>query len=269
MENDYQKDSVNLLMAMLANNGVTPEDYAKFLESFNIDMFDNLFDDEEMDSADYDYEPMPDADQKTLKLKIQLRGVSKPPMWREVLVPAEFNFSQLHYIIQAAMSLDNCHLWEFGRVPYDNLGLTIGIPRSDSFSFGIEDCTSHADETPLTAYLAAKGDKLVYFYDFRCDWIFNVTVVDVLPRQGEVAECRKYKSELQPFESCISYIYEAIRSYYESPDKMPKSEVRELMDEIGFRNKATFDSFIEDHLIDLEFVNEELAGIPDKWEPID
>lgn len=33
-----------------------------------------------------------DAAEKTLKLRVQMRDVSKPPMWRELKVPADFTF---------------------------------------------------------------------------------------------------------------------------------------------------------------------------------
>lgn len=271
MGKDYINNQRNLLMGMLASDGVSVDDYAKFLSEFEIKEFNRqLHGEEEEEDPDYDYVPIADADEKTLKLKIQMRGVSKPPMWREVLVPADFNFSQLHYVIQAAMGLCNCHLWQFERTPYDRGGLSIGIPRSDNpFSFGIEDCTFHADTTPLTAFLANKGDKLVYVYDFRLDWIFNVTVADVLPRQGEVAECRKYKSEIQALDNYPPFLYELLRSYYEHPNQASNKEIDELLQFFRFTNKQMLDGFIEDNSIDLEFVNEELAEIPDEWLPID
>jgi hypothetical protein len=42
----------------------------------------------------------------TYQLKIQLRGVKKPPVWRRVLLPAQFTFSGLHagffWVVQCA-----------------------------------------------------------------------------------------------------------------------------------------------------------------------
>lgn len=259
-------DRRNMLMELMAKDGVTADEYAAFLNEFNRRNAKKLFSHKCADG--FDYNPMPDADEKTLKLKIQLRDVTKPPMWREVLVPAEFNFSQLHYIIQAAVGLGNCHLWQFERKPYEG-GIAIGIPRTDPFSFGIENCTHHADETPLTAFLAGKGDKLVYVYDMRCDWIFNITVMDVLDRVGEVAECRKYKSDLQAFDDYYPYLYEPLRYFLEDPKSLSKNEVAELMREFDFESRDMLHAFADDRLIDIEFVNEELAEIPDEWEPID
>lgn len=118
---------------------------------------------------------MDGADAKMLRLKIKMRGVVKPPMWREVLVPADFNFSQLHYVIQAVAGLLDGHLWQFQYRPYGN-ELAIGIPQAKSESgFGLDSCTHDADETPVTAFLAPKGDKVVYVYDLRKTWLSRST----------------------------------------------------------------------------------------------
>ena len=41
-------------------------------------------------------EELKDAAEKTLKLRVQMRDVSKPPMWRELKVPADFTLSLIH-----------------------------------------------------------------------------------------------------------------------------------------------------------------------------
>ena len=46
------------------------------------------------------------------QLKIIL-DYSKPPIWRRVLIPADFNLVQLHQVIQISMGWENCHLHEF------------------------------------------------------------------------------------------------------------------------------------------------------------
>lgn len=261
------EDKRTALMGFLALEGVKPEEYETFLKEYDIKEIRAVLQGEEDDEY-FDYEPLTDADNKTLRLKIQLCNVSKPPMWREVLVPADFNFTQLHYVIQAAVGLDNCHLWQFQKRPYDHC-LTIGIPITDQFSFGIEDCTNHADMTPLTAFLAEKGDKLVYVYDFRLDWIFSVTVMEVLDRQGEVAECRKFKSELQALDDFPPYMYQPLREYMENPKGMSKADLSRLMREFGDGGSEMLQAYGDEKLIDLEFVNEQLAEIPDEWQPID
>lgn len=255
-------------MGLMAIKGITAEEYSDFLSNHDLKNVARCLRGENDNDWDYLYEPMTNANEKTLKIKVQMRGVVKPPMWREVLVPADFNFSQLHYAIQAVVGLDNCHLWQFERKPYDHGSFAIGIPTTDRFSFGIENCTFHADETPLTAFLANKGDKLVYVYDFKNDWIFNLTVSDVLDRQGDVAECRKHKSELQALDGYPSFFYQDVREYQSDPESFSKDDVKRLVNALAMDDREGLDAYIDDKLIDIEFVNEELADIPDLWEPI-
>ncbi len=48
-----------------------------------------------------------------LQLKISLFGVSKPPVWRRVLVPADIRLDRFHEVIQATMGWDDYHMHVF------------------------------------------------------------------------------------------------------------------------------------------------------------
>ncbi len=37
-----------------------------------------------------------------MQLKLSLRGMSKPPVWRRLLVPADIRLDRLHEVIQTA-----------------------------------------------------------------------------------------------------------------------------------------------------------------------
>jgi hypothetical protein len=54
------------------------------------------------------------------QLKITLRGVAKPPVWRRVLVPADVTLRDLHEVIQQAMGWNDYHMHVFstGRQEY-------------------------------------------------------------------------------------------------------------------------------------------------------
>ena len=275
------------LMGMASDAGVTVEEYARFMETVQklgsigaaVEYFQDLADEEiysgapEPDARKPRFglapKPLADAGSKTLRLKIKMQDVTKPPMWREAMVPAEFNFSQLHYVIQAVTGLHEEHLWQFQRKAYDQ-GVQIGIPMEDTESgFGIEDCTHKSDETPVTAFLCKKGDKFTYVYDFGDDWIFDISVEDVLDRQGEVAECTKWKSDLQPMENTGGiYAYCQLREFYDNFHQLNKKEREAIAGGFGYDNAADLYDEIEENMIDIELVNETLSEIPDKWDDI-
>jgi hypothetical protein len=52
-------------------------------------------------------------DMATLQLKITLLGVSEPPVWRRVLVPASLRLDRFHAVVRAAMGWQDGHLHSF------------------------------------------------------------------------------------------------------------------------------------------------------------
>ena len=280
-------DSTKLMfMTAMYEMGISAEEYAEFLKGSAEDDFtkgfmpieswsDNDFDDEDTDDC---YLPsrrrrnitqyvaaMPAADKKSLRLKVQMKDVSTPPMWREIVIPADFNFSQLHYAIQAVTGLEDAHLWQFQRRPYDP-ELQIGVSSGNNDDFGIEEWTHNANETPVTGFLSKKGDKLVYVYDFGDDWIFTISVIDVIERESDVAICTKWKCDFQPIEDCGGvYAYLQLRDIAMSPENIDAKQKKEIIGQFGFNNFDTFTAWLDEAFIDIEYVNEMLAEIPDEW----
>ena len=55
-----------------------------------------------------------------LQVRITLRDVDDPPVWRQVLIPAAYPLSRVHRVIQAAMGWGNSHMHAFqvGKISY-------------------------------------------------------------------------------------------------------------------------------------------------------
>ncbi len=111
---------------------------------------------------------------KILQVKISLQGASKPPIWRQVLLPVNINFQQLHGIIQGAMGWHNAHLYEFnfGR---QHRSIQIGIPHLDDFGD-----TKDASKVKISKYLSAEKDWINYDYDFGDGWQHIIQVQKIL-----------------------------------------------------------------------------------------
>jgi hypothetical protein len=110
------------------------------------------------------------------QIKISLRGVSKPPVWRRVAVPADITLDLLHELILRVMGWSGGHLHVFstGWAEY-------GSPDSE---------LGHGDETAvrLIELLSGPGDKLRYTYDFGDDWEHDVVLEEVLPASPGAAD---------------------------------------------------------------------------------
>lgn len=282
-----KEDKVKLMLTTLfVKLGVTPEEYSELYEIITkvmgiVDDIEDAWDASDetdefsmpfgmhglrRDSVPFNtYVPMADAEEKTLVLKIQMKDVVKAPMWREVEVPADFDFLKLHKVIQTVTGLENCHLWQFNRSAYDD-SLQIGIPmdEKDPYSYGLDYITDNAETTPLTKYLAQKGDELEYVYDFGDDWIFTIKVQKVLDKGTDTAKCIKWKSDLNAIEDFGGrYSYIDLRELVSDDSEMTKKEKDELakhyMD--WFESKKDLMNFLKKSLFNADDVTVRLQKI--------
>jgi Plasmid pRiA4b ORF-3-like protein len=111
-----------------------------------------------------------------LQLKITLKRISKPPVWRRVQVRADTTFATLHQIIQAAFGWTDTHLHSF---EYE--GEPIGVPDPEWDN----DCADEA-ETTLDEVLLGPKDRVRYTYDFGDNWEHDIVLEKVLePDAGD------------------------------------------------------------------------------------
>lgn len=194
----------------------------------------------------------------SLLLRIQMKGVTKPPMWRDVEVPATMTFEDLHNIIQIVCSFENYHLWQFNKNAYmDNL--VIGIPMETNDDFGIDDVTDDASETPLSAYLANVGDKLEYVYDFGDDWTFTITVKKVLEKELQHPVCVAHKCDMNPMEDSGGvWSYLDMRDIFNNWSNMSKKAKDEAAERLGYDDPKYLFEILDEMAFDLTLVNEEL-----------
>lgn len=66
---------------------------------------------------------------KKFIFKIQLKNVSKPPVWRRVEVPCGISFKEFSNVILQSMGWAVGHLWEFSEKTFR--GVSIAIPHED------------------------------------------------------------------------------------------------------------------------------------------
>lgn len=105
----------------------------------------------------------------TFQVKIKLLGVSKPPVWRRLLVPRGIRLDHFHDVVQAAMGWSNYHMHVFS---------------TGSCEYGAADSElGFLDErrAALGDLLSAAGDRLRYTYDFGDDWEHEILLEEVLP----------------------------------------------------------------------------------------
>ena len=173
------------------------------------------------------------------QFKIKLRGISKPTVWRRVLVPENYTFLDLHYIIQTVFGWQNCHLFQFAEDIYKNNMKVIALPYEDNI-FGENEHIIDASKTELSTIFYEEGRQYAYVYDFGDDWIHDITLEKITDDEYEFPKCIGGKSYTPP-ENCGGVPgYEMLkhRALYGPHDK----EFRDMLKFFDIYEYELFDS---------------------------
>lgn len=103
-----------------------------------------------------------------LQFKVELLEMS-PSIWRQIQVPGDYTFWDLHVAIQDSMGWTDSHLHAF----------EVDGPNTGSSEIGIPDPDGEADVIPgwklkLNKHFKAPGDHMTYEYDFGDSWIHSI-----------------------------------------------------------------------------------------------
>ena len=182
------------------------------------------------------------------QLKITLRDVSKPPVWRRVLVPADDSLGDLHAVIIAAMGWDDSHLHMFSD----------GSTRYSTPDMDLDDEDEDEDDFALADVLAEPGDRLRYTYDFGDGWDHDIKLEKVFPPDADppvdvVPECLAGKGACPPEDCGGPWGYAALKEVLADPSD---EEYGERLEWLGLEDPSDFDPAA----FDLAAVNARLHG---------
>jgi hypothetical protein len=171
----------------------------------------------------------PESGTLVYQLKITLCGVSKPPVWRRVLVPADVTLRDLHKVVQQAMGWDDYHMHVFstGRQEYGSPDPELG----------------HADDTRvrLSQVLTGPGDRLRYTYDFGDDWEHDIVLEESRPTvPGEAyPSCVAGKGACPPEDCGGAWGYAGLKEVLADPTH---EDHQDMLEWLGLDAGEDFDS---------------------------
>lgn len=156
-----------------------------------------------------------------LQFKIQIKEITKPPVWRKVLVPETFSFHLFHEVIQAAFGWKNCHLYQFSEKGYRS-EFIISLPSDDDWLPVVD-----SREKKLKDIFKEKGQTYTYIYDFGDAWTHTITLEEITDEKSAHASCIGGKGTCPP-EGCGGvWGYEDMKIFFEkSPDSKEADEFR-------------------------------------------
>lgn len=139
----------------------------------------------------------------TYQFKIQIKNITKPPVWRRITVPSNFTFYEFHLAIQVAFNWGNAHLFQFspqGYASYPQIKQIFGDEEEDSF-FMHRGEVLDASTTKLSFIFSTEKQKYTYIYDFGDDWVHTITLEKILPEKSIFPQCLAGKGMCPP-EDC-------------------------------------------------------------------
>jgi hypothetical protein len=163
-----------------------------------------------------------------LQVKISLLGVSAPPVWRRLLLPAQIQLDRLHGVIQAAMGWEDHHMHVFAD----------GARR-----YGLADRElGHQDECKVTLgwLLKRAKDRIRYTYDFGDDWEHEILLEGVLTSAPGVRYpvCVAGKGACPPEDCGGVWGYRDLRGALADPAHERREDILEWL---GLQSAAEFD----------------------------
>lgn len=112
---------------------------------------------------------------KFFEIKIQLKHITKPPVWRKLRIPANMSFAELHDLIQISMGWLDGHLHQFrAKTPTGMVSIIMDEEDLDLEGDYLE------TEVMLEKFLKNPKDKVEYLYDFGDTWEHEITLENVV-----------------------------------------------------------------------------------------
>jgi hypothetical protein len=152
-----------------------------------------------------------------LRVRITLRDVGDPPVWRQVLIPATYPLSRVHRVIQAVMGWEDCHLHAF------QIGKTSYGPDPDG-ELGFAD-----EAKARLADVARVGTRIGYEYDFGDSWEHELVVeASVVAEAGQTyPACIGGEGACPPEDSGGAYGFQELKEILAGPPSPEHDEMRE------------------------------------------
>ena len=156
-----------------------------------------------------------------LQVRVTLRYVDDPPVWRQVLIPAAYPLSRVHRAIQAAMGWEDCHLHAF------QIGKTTYGPDP-------EEELGYADETKARLTDVARvRTRIGYEYDFGDSWEHELVVEarTVAKDDQTYPACLDGEGACPPEDCGGAYGFAELKEVLAAPDSAERDEMLEWVGE--------------------------------------
>jgi hypothetical protein len=173
------------------------------------------------------------------QFKIQLKDITHPPVWRRVVVPANFSFAKFHKVIQAAFGWWDYHLYQFSPKGWASEPV-IGVPDPTGFESPFDEMKKlNSAKTKLSGIFTTEKQKYTYIYDFGDNWLHEITLEKITHDTQATASCIAGKGACPP-EDCGGWPgYERLKEILADPTDPEYEEMKEWL---GLEEEEAWDA---------------------------
>jgi len=161
-----------------------------------------------------------------------------PPIWRRLVIPGNFTFSDLHVVIQDAMGWHDCHLHEFEITnPVTEKIEIIGVPEDDSSWDGK---LIGGMKRRIANIFSLQNNKATYRYDYGDNWVHQVEIESIFPKKSKckLPQCIQGEGDCPPEDCGGIDAYKSILHDIEAEDNRKQSD--EMMEAITYWRKYAY-----------------------------
>lgn len=192
------------------------------------------------------------------KIELLLPQTSLKPIWRRVLVPADWVFEELSDVIQVTVGWEFEQLWVFANKERD---ATEHMTEDDE-DYGYEDRPLLAYEVQLQDIFKNKGDQYFWIYNLEEEWIHRITLEEIVYDESEVAELLDGENDGPPEEIGGPERYEELVKTAIDPQYKDEHHFREAL---GLEHGQTLDLT----LFDMAAARERLGNLNHLYQSYD
>lgn len=147
---------------------------------------------------------------------------SESETWRQVKIPGDISFLQLHLLIQKLFNFDDYHMWEF-KVPAE-------IPGEDAVDLNniIETVSYEEAQNRGIKAILDDNDIISYEYDFGSSWEIIIQKIDSIDYKNKTALITDYKGKYSPMDDINVFVFEEIMGAIDDEE-----DLEYIMEEYG------------------------------------
>lgn len=159
------------------------------------------------------------------KVELLLHHTGLEPVWRRILIPADWVFEEFSDVIQVSMGWEFQHLWVFSNAASQASENIV----EDDEDYGFEDKPLLAYEVQLQDKFKNKGDQYFYTYDLGDTWIHRITLEETIADESDVAELLAGEGECPPEDIGGPGMYAELVKTAGDPDYPDEYNFREIL----------------------------------------